>query len=82
MRYEEVDPKFRLACGLLYRGERWPKRWRNETNVHIKGYDGTVKSCLGKSVIDLKLGNDCCKEEIFSAIIQGLISCQETLVWH
>ena len=41
--------------------------WVNlaNTNVHIKGYDGTAKSCLGKSVIDLKLGNKIRKEEIF-----------------
>ena len=34
-------------------------------NVHIKGYNGTAKSCLGKAVIDLQLGQKFHKEEIF-----------------
>ena len=41
--------------------------WMNleHTNVHIKGYDGTAKSCLGKAVMKLQLGNKIHQEEIF-----------------
>lgn len=36
-----------------------------DTNVHIKGFDGTATSFLGKAVMKLQLGNKIHQEEIF-----------------
>ena len=72
-----------MAKAKILQELKWVKL--EPTNVHIRGYSGVAKPCLGKAEINLQRGTRSHAEEVFFSITSTAIffikGCMQS-VWH